>query len=79
MVIYQTNEWKGHGKQNYYWNEYRLEGNTVYKYKCHRQKFFDGDENNWETDESLEDKFLRSLCIDILCQADTTRHGTEYQ
>lgn len=57
MVIYTTNEWKGYGKKNYYWNEYRLVGNEVQKYECNRRKFFDGKENVWERNETLKESW----------------------
>ncbi len=58
MIIYRTNEWKGYGDHNYYWNEYRLEGNEVKKYKCHREKFFDGKENTWDQSENIEEIWM---------------------
>lgn len=51
FTIYQTREWKGYGKQNYCYNEYRLEGNEISLFKCNRQKIFDGRESNWCHDE----------------------------
>lgn len=51
--MHTTTEWKGYGKQTTYWDEYRLEGDVVCKYKCQTQKDFDGKGGDWEDNESL--------------------------
>ena len=56
-TIYTTNEWKGYGKQNYYRNEYRLNGDEVTKFKCNRHKSFDGRESNWCFEEKKLDSW----------------------
>ena len=53
-LIYSTNEWKGYTKNSYYSNEYWLEDGKVVKYKCSREKHFDGDENEWISDKRME-------------------------
>ena len=53
-TIYETNEWHGYGKQNYYKNVYEQDGDIISKYKCHRSKFFDGKENTWSNEKNLE-------------------------
>lgn len=75
MEIYTTNEWKCYGKQNYYHNEYRLEGDEVVQYKCNRCKAFDGHESEWrETETRIESwkkddpdmpEWLREILIHI--------------
>ena len=69
MTIYTTQEHKGHSKQSYYWYEYRLEGSEVIKYKCYRQKLFDGDESNWEENA----KVVESWALDDSTMPDWLR------
>ena len=60
MLIYRTQEWKGQGKQNYYCNEYRQEGEEVVKYKCNRRKVFDGKESSWDNSKRMVEKWQKS-------------------
>jgi len=58
MIIYKTKETPGHSSQkSYWWNEYRLEGGRVVKYRCYRFKFFDGRENIWEREDKEEESW----------------------
>ena len=52
-TLYITKEQPVYGKQNYCWNEYRLENDKVVKHSCHRQKIFDGDENEWHENDKV--------------------------
>ena len=54
MAIYKTSEWNGSEKNNYYWDEYRLEEDEIVNYRCHRQKFIDGNITDWKMEESVE-------------------------
>lgn len=58
--LYATNEWNGYGKQNYYHNEYRLIGDKVVKFKCHRQKTFNGRESFWDRSEKKVDSWNKN-------------------
>lgn len=51
MTIYTTQDRPGYSKNERFWNDYRLEGDTVTKYRCRSDKFFDGKENVQEYDE----------------------------
>ena len=62
MNIYSTKEYKGYGDQNYYHNEYRLEGDEVVKYSCNRHKVFDGQESIWQERE----KRIKAWKLDAL-------------
>ena len=57
MNLYTTNPWKGFGKQNYYYNQYRLEGDKVVKYYCHRQRVFNGKGSEWQIEETAVDSW----------------------
>ncbi len=56
-TVYTTNSYKGYHKHDSYNYKYNLDEDNkeIHKVKCSRFKFFDGHENNWETDEKVVD------------------------
>ena len=56
-TIYTTlHSWKS-GKNSWFWNEYRLDGDIIKKVRCGTRKVFTGDENEWR---SAKEKLLES-------------------
>lgn len=58
--IYETKEWKGFGKHEFFHNEYVQDKDTITKFKCGRRKIFNGKENEWTNTKRKEASWKKS-------------------